>query len=181
MKSKFVAALAGALFFSESVSPSQALTFQYSFTNNFGNVSGTVSGVIEGVLDNSTSPATAFYINSYPAGLAASGVVTPFEVIANAHIFNNSFTVVNGAITATNFLAGNDVAESVWVFDFESPIAEVFALSHLPAEVGHEGAATFSLVAETPLPAALPLFATGLGALGLIGWRRKKKTAALAA
>jgi hypothetical protein len=33
----------------------------------------------------------------------------------------------------------------------------------------------------TPLPAALPLFATGLGALGLIGWRRKKKAAALAA
>ena len=27
----------------------------------------------------------------------------------------------------------------------------------------------------TPLPAALPLFATGLGAFGLIGWRRKRK------
>jgi hypothetical protein len=33
----------------------------------------------------------------------------------------------------------------------------------------------------TPIPAALPLFATGLGALGLFGWRRKKKAAALAA
>src|SRR5262245_43870801 len=31
-------------------------------------------------------------------------------------------------------------------------------------------------VSEVPLPAALPLFATGLGVLGLIGWRRKKKT-----
>ena len=30
----------------------------------------------------------------------------------------------------------------------------------------------------TPLPAALPLFATGLGALGLLGWRRKRKQAA---
>ena len=27
----------------------------------------------------------------------------------------------------------------------------------------------------TPLPGALPLFATGLGALGLLGWRRKRK------
>jgi hypothetical protein len=27
----------------------------------------------------------------------------------------------------------------------------------------------------TPLPATLPLFATGLGALGLLGWRRKRK------
>jgi len=32
-----------------------------------------------------------------------------------------------------------------------------------------------------PLPAALPLFATGLGALGLLGWRRKRKAAAIAA
>jgi hypothetical protein len=29
----------------------------------------------------------------------------------------------------------------------------------------------------TPLPAALPLFATGLGALGLLGWRRKRNSA----
>jgi hypothetical protein len=33
----------------------------------------------------------------------------------------------------------------------------------------------------TPLPAALPLFATGVGALGLLGWRRKKKAATLVA
>lgn len=36
-------------------------------------------------------------------------------------------------------------------------------------------------VNSTPLPAALPLFATGLGALGLLGWRRKKKARALGA
>ena len=36
-------------------------------------------------------------------------------------------------------------------------------------------------VNAVPLPAALPLFATGLGALGLLSWRRKKKVAALAA
>ena len=37
----------------------------------------------------------------------------------------------------------------------------------------------FSLtpVSATPLPAALPLFATGLGAMGLFGWRRKRKNA----
>lgn len=37
-------------------------------------------------------------------------------------------------------------------------------------------------VSAVPLPAALPLFVTGLSALGLFGWRRKKKNAvALAA
>jgi hypothetical protein len=35
-----------------------------------------------------------------------------------------------------------------------------------------------SFLVATPLPAALPLFATGLGALGLLGWRRKRKQAA---
>jgi hypothetical protein len=33
-------------------------------------------------------------------------------------------------------------------------------------------------VTTTPIPAALPLFATGLGALGLLGWRRKRKAQA---
>ena len=37
-------------------------------------------------------------------------------------------------------------------------------------------ATTSSVV--TPLPTTLPLFATGLAGLGLLGWRRKKKAAA---
>jgi hypothetical protein len=35
---------------------------------------------------------------------------------------------------------------------------------------------TSAATPSTPLPAALPLFATGLGALGLLGWRRKRKS-----
>jgi len=34
-----------------------------------------------------------------------------------------------------------------------------------------------TLITPTPLPAALPLFATGLGAIGLFGWRRKRQIA----
>jgi hypothetical protein len=34
---------------------------------------------------------------------------------------------------------------------------------------------------ETPLPAALPLFASGTGLLGFLGWRRKRKMARLVA
>jgi hypothetical protein len=41
------------------------------------------------------------------------------------------------------------------------------------------GAGTFNAAfsvtgVATPLPGALPLFATGLGVLGLLGWRRKR-------
>lgn len=38
-----------------------------------------------------------------------------------------------------------------------------------------------STIDQTPLPAALPLFVSGLGALGLFGWRRKRKAAAITA
>ena len=34
-------------------------------------------------------------------------------------------------------------------------------------------------LSQVPLPATLPLFATGLAGLGLLGWRRKKKAAPL--
>ena len=39
----------------------------------------------------------------------------------------------------------------------------------------------FIEVANSPVPAALPLFASGLGALGLFAWRGRRKAAAIAA
>ena len=39
---------------------------------------------------------------------------------------------------------------------------------------------TSGAVGATPLPAALPLFASGLGAMGLFGWRRKRRAQAVA-
>jgi hypothetical protein len=60
-------------------------------------------------------------------------------------------------------------------FDVLTPGASLTFLS------GHDYSSSLAEPLATPLPAALPLFATGLGALGLLGWRRKKKAAALAA
>jgi len=36
-----------------------------------------------------------------------------------------------------------------------------------------------TFVAPIPLPAALPLFGTGLGILGFLGWRRRRKAEAV--
>jgi hypothetical protein len=47
--------------------------------------------------------------------------------------------------------------------------------------IGDMGTSSSWSVGTTPLPATLPLFASGIGALGLLGSRRKRKSAALAA
>jgi len=46
------------------------------------------------------------------------------------------------------------------------------------ADGGGDGYLTSNVA--TPLPATLPLFATALGGLGLLGWRRKRKAQAVA-
>jgi hypothetical protein len=56
-------------------------------------------------------------------------------------------------------------------------VTELYAVT-LPSDGTSNAEIDFN---ATPLPAALPLFATGLGAFGLLGWRRKRKAAALAA
>jgi PEP-CTERM motif len=45
-------------------------------------------------------------------------------------------------------------------------------------EEGTFTAAVGEVVPSVPVPGTLPLFATGLGALGLLGWRRKRKQVA---
>jgi hypothetical protein len=58
-----------------------------------------------------------------------------------------------------------------------------FALLNANQVAGPGNAINWSLTntsfnpSTVPLPAALPLFATGLGGLGLLGWRRKKRKA----
>ncbi len=50
-------------------------------------------------------------------------------------------------------------------------------VSEIPIEM-YQGTWTEGAVPQVPLPAALPLFATGLGALGFVAYRRKRKQAA---
>ena len=50
-----------------------------------------------------------------------------------------------------------------------------FTINAPPGVIVTSDSGVFPDTAATPLPAALPLFATGLGGLGLLGWRRKRK------
>jgi uncharacterized protein (TIGR03118 family) len=46
--------------------------------------------------------------------------------------------------------------------------------------INGEADGLFGAIAPTPIPTTLPLFATGLGAIGLLGWHRKRKARAVA-
>ena len=93
----------------------------------------------------------------------------------------------NGLIFAisNNPLWGQDALFAAWdkgdgtlAFLISGTLANVFDVWVKTSVGSGDMALTGSELSQTPLPAALPLFAGGLGALGLLGWRRKKKAAA---
>jgi hypothetical protein len=85
------------------------------------------------------------------------------------------------------FATGNFIVSAAFSASYSQYNLNVFNGANLgllqnpgpPTVLNTRGTVTFTLD-TTPLPAALPLFATGLGAIGLLGWRRKRKAQALA-
>ena len=73
-----------------------------------------------------------------------------------------------------------DKGDGTLAFLISGTLANVFDVWVKTAVGSGDMALTSSELSQTPLPAALPLFAGGLGALGLLGWRRMKKAAASA-
>ncbi len=101
--------------------PAQAIQlFNFSFNNTTGPVNGTVSGTLDLPDGNGTFAATSIKINSAPAAL---GYTQPVDVLSYfPNVVGNNFTVSNGTITASSFLA-------------ESP-KEFFTLDFLPGSYG---------------------------------------------
>jgi len=60
-------------------------------------------------------------------------------------------------------------------FNSDTPLGKV-VLSDT-GQAAFEYGSSLAGAPATPLPAAFPLFASGLGALGLLGWRKKRKAA----
>ena len=155
------------------------MNFSFSFTNNLGNTAGTVTGEIAGLTDNSTGPASHVFIDGYPSALGTvcripcdtTALFPPWQ-IQNVGA-RNSFTVTSGNITGVNFGSTNFVSR------FHFVLSDTFSLVN--TQTGQVVASdTITLTPlGTPLPAVLPLFATGLPALGLLGWRRRRKAQAI--
>lgn len=136
------------------------------------------------LLNTTSEPDAPYYLVaasgfSY-AGLASGSILgtiklgdanTGVDHYASIALNATAIALLNGA-AGGNFLfggyvvfAGNPSEDGVFAFGDGSPIAFLDSSS--------SGA--------VPVPAALPLFASGLGVIGFLGWRRKRKHASTAA
>ena len=91
-----------------------------------------------------------------------------------------------GAFIESGLFSGGVADNSNIFLGVQDTTADITSVSYLTFITGNSSAGPVAInqmtitpgVSATPLPAALPLYATGLGALALIGWRRKRAAAA---
>ncbi len=136
----------------------------YDITGISGTVTGLTSGAITGLQSNPNQPYQGtYYAGSYGwnyDNVLFSGSV-PFD--NNGMLFSFGTDVLaNLYSVGSSFYLSVDNPSSFW-------------------NPGDLGTLSVSDPPATPLPAALPLFATGLGLVGLLGWYRKRKAVALSA
>jgi hypothetical protein len=95
--------------------------------------------------------------NENSASFGALGFSAGFEPVIGAFSFDK--IIVNAVIASMN--DGSGTVSSMLVGQYQAAIA----MNH------------YSDVTATPIPAALPLFATALGGMAFAGWRRRKAAA----
>jgi hypothetical protein len=129
---------------------------------------------------------------SNPSGIAAFGfyatdigdfgahltlTLTDLSNVTKTLTLTNS-TSLDGSLSGSNlyfgfFDTGDTYKQIVFNSDSASLGADVFGFDDM--SVGSLEQVTPS---ATPLPAALPLFASGAGVFGFLGWRRKRRQSA---
>ena len=137
--------------------------------------------------DKAIAAASAAYLKvnnqtnaQYLQEVSAAVQLAIWDVEYNTKIVNGKNTVEGTVFTYTGIpqgtinLAGTYTANVLSGGSWDVPY---YAVSLLTAP----GNQSMVYVSTTPLPAALPLFATGLGAIGLLARRRKRKAALAAA
>ncbi len=105
---------------------------------------------------------------------------------AGDYSFSLGYETDNTPATYTAFATGNNslgALGTTWLLVSITGVAPLNANGALAITLGGDGEFwdNVSVTTDaTPLPAALPLFASGGALLGFMGWRRKRKAAALA-
>ena len=128
---------------------------------------------------NTINNFNVFNVLFFEVGTDALGHINTWSI----DLFDAPTPAVLGAVQARigtifGFGSGED---SVWLEDCGFLNGAGACVIGVDAASGPSGSWSDDIPpVATPLPAALPLFATGLGVLGLLGWRRKRKAQAAA-
>jgi hypothetical protein len=147
------------------------LTYNVTFVNGsynsvYASTPPTFSGNASAATDASAALAAALTSFSVTALSPLGTIVAPQNVVAP---YSDSPPLVSAGVAECITSAG--ACTSSWTSaDVVNFVDDSLTFTNTD----------YTVFAETPLPAALPLFATCLGAMGLLGWRRKRKAAALA-
>jgi hypothetical protein len=169
-----------------------SLVFDFSINNTIGSVSGTVTGEILGLVDNTPNQQAAHVlIETFPSQFDIQLLSSPVDATAWT-IKTNSFTVLNGQVTAADFngqfgnfstMGGNGAA---LMLDYGSNgrnelVATIPAVSY--DLLNFDGLPGANIVPETspppaPEPPAFLLLATGMVAFVGYGLCRRRLTAA---
>jgi hypothetical protein len=150
--------------------------------DNFGGHSDYVGGYHTGIVSGSW---TGFNLFGDPASITHAGGFNLYDgYFTGAWRDNMVFAVLgyrNGIQiygTAAELDASGPKLISFNFIDVD--LVRFFAFGGVNSVPGGDGT-TFVVdnlrleVAQTPIPAALPLFASALGGLGFVGWRRKRR------
>jgi hypothetical protein len=206
MKNNLIAAAVVAAFLAPAQTRAATVNVDFSFENKVISPPAydfdiAFTGEIVGLTVGGTSSASAVYITGYSGFNLYAPYPYTFPIsspllVTNSDPSFDSFTVdAAGNLTAASFrgkgvydINGDYVYLSI---TYDGPgsgtnVAGLFQYilpSSGPIEQtgGDFGNGDYTTVSSTPLPAALPVFAAGLGAIGLLSWRRKRKNAAASA
>ena len=111
----------------------------------------------------------------------ATGTINPSAISSVIHIS----TQMSGDFQLTTIVPNSNNGDISAINSFDITSMELLDANGVPIPgvqfVAKDGT-IFPDAADTatPIPATLPLFATGIGGLGLLGWRRKRKAIATA-
>ena len=173
----------------------KASPITYQVNRSIGN--GTVTGFIE--TNGFIGTLTAGTITNWVLTLASSNLLGgPTAVIEFATAVQTGFFGVSAVVASETELTFDfDSTGSLLVFQGGGANTHFYCLAGLSISCGgggssetigraslagaiaensaRSGIVTFATVAVIPLPAALPLYGTGLAVMGFLGWRRKRQ------
>jgi hypothetical protein len=127
---------------------------------------------VSGLWSTNVSPPFGYVDANGNVGLTMDGFGSPAGFISDTQTLQQlvgTFATAGGVIVGTPFAIGNGP------LTLSAPLgAALLLLGANDDRYGdNAGSIQVSVTAETPLPAALPLFASALAAAGFVGWRKK--------